>query len=349
MWTRKELKNKAKASLKRNYWKTVLIALVFTIVCSSAGAFGAATGNGRSTEPVDNEQAITAELSGTEVGVTIKQTDEADGADIDDAPLDETQHTIDLYREGEDGQQIVGEVFGHPVDIPLTAVFAVSGVLVVIFLVVLAIAMTVSAFLANPVEVGTARFFTRNLNRSAEVKEVAFGFDNNYLQTVKTLFWRDLRILLWGLLLVVPGIVKAYEYRMMPYLLADDPTLSTDEAFAQSKRMMDGNKWRAFVLDLSFIGWYLLAIPTVGLITIFYVNPYKRMTDAALYEALRYGQEGPQHYASPSAPAPVAPADMPVPVPPFAAIDAPAPVWDDEPTGTDSLPADPVVPDDPQA
>ena len=185
----------------------------------------------------------------------------------------------------------------------------------------------------NPLEVGTYRFFTRNLNQKAEVKEVAFGFDNNYRETVKTMFWRDIYTLLWGLLLIIPGIVKAYEYRMIPYLLADDPTMTKDRAFAESKRMMTGNKWRAFVLDLSFIGWYLLALPTLGLVTIFYASPYKKMTDAALYEKLRYGQLDLQDNAPLPAPAPTSVAA--VPVPPFAAEDAPAPVWDDEDAGSD--------------
>ena len=61
MWTRKELKTKAKGALKRNYWKTVLVALVFTIVCSGVGVFGAASGGGR-TEFTYHEPAITEEL-----------------------------------------------------------------------------------------------------------------------------------------------------------------------------------------------------------------------------------------------------------------------------------------------
>ena len=362
MWTRKELKTKAKASLKRNYWKTVLIALVFTIVCSGAGTFGAASGSGSRAGFTYNEtpSTITGELTGPEADEMIERLEEIDNTDIDNPPIDEINHTFELYRGGEDGEHIVGEIFGRPIDIPVSMLFAISGVLFVIFLVVLAVAMTVSAFLANPVEVGTARFFIQNLNQPAEIKEVTFGFDHNYLQTVKTLFFRDLRILLWGLLFIIPGVVKAYEYRMMPYLLADDPTMSTKEAFAQSKRMMSGNKWRAFVLDLSFILWYLLAIPTVGLITIFFANPYKKMTDAALYEALRYGngQAAPQDYAPLPVPTPVATtstsasASVPVPVHPFAALDAPAPTWDDattedEPAGAG--PTGPVVPKDPQA
>ena len=351
MWTRKELKTKAKGALKRNYWKTVLVALVFTIVCSGVGVFGAASGGGR-TEFSYHEPAITEELSDAQVDEMLEKVEEVDDSDIDNPPIDETQHTFDLALGGEDGDQIVGEVFGNEVNIPLPALFVGIGVLFVLLIVVIALSLTLSAFLANPVEVGTARFFTRNLNQAAEINELAFGFDHNYLQTVKTLFWRDLRIVLWGLLFIIPGVVKAYEYRMMPYLLADDPTLSTDEAFAQSKRMMNGNKWRAFVLDLSFFGWYLLAIPTLGLVTIFYANPYKKITDAALYEALRYGQTDSLENMALPVSTQGATTNVSVPVPPFAAVDAPAPSWEDA-TDKDA-PADasstgPVVPDDPQA
>ena len=75
---------------------------------------------------------------------------------------------------------------------------------------------------------------------------------------------------------------------MIPYILADNPEMSKDEAFALSKKMMDGQKWNAFVLDLSFIGWELLSVLTCGLLSIFYVDPYRAATNAALYEALKH-------------------------------------------------------------
>ena len=74
---------------------------------------------------------------------------------------------------------------------------------------------------------------------------------------------------------------------MIPYILAEYPDMEWRDVFATSKRMMDGEKWNAFVLDLSFLGWQLLSIITCGLVGIFYVNPYKGLTDAALYMALR--------------------------------------------------------------
>ena len=92
-----------------------------------------------------------------------------------------------------------------------------------------------------------------------------------------------------SLLCIIPGIVKGYEYRMIPYLLADHPEMTKDEAFAASKEMMMGQKWNAFVLDLSFIGWDILSSMTFGILDIFYVMPYKMSTNAALYEAIKYG------------------------------------------------------------
>ena len=101
------------------------------------------------------------------------------------------------------------------------------------------------------------------------------------------MFLRGLFTALWSLLFIIPGIVKSYEYMMIPYLLAEHPEMTRQEAFAESKRMMDGNKWNAFVLDLSFIGWTLLGICTVGILLVFYVEPYIYLTHAELYHALK--------------------------------------------------------------
>lgn len=75
-------------------------------------------------------------------------------------------------------------------------------------------------------------------------------------------FLQGLYIALWSLLLVIPGIVKTYSYAMTPYIMAEHPSLTANEAITESRRIMDGNKWRLFCLDFSFIGWELLcALP----------------------------------------------------------------------------------------
>ena len=163
--------------------------------------------------------------------------------------------------------------------------FLILAVLAVFAVVIWAI----QAFILGPLEIGFRRFFIRNLNEQARIHEIGYGFDHNYIENVKTMFFKELYTMLWSFLLVIPDIVKSYEYRMIPYLLAEDTTMTAKEAFFQSRQLMKGQKWNAFVLDLSFLGWNMLSIFTLGILGILFVNPYRNMTNAALYERLRYG------------------------------------------------------------
>lgn len=92
--------------------------------------------------------------------------------------------------------------------------------------------------------------------------------------------------MLWLLLLVVPGIIKAYEYSMIPCLLAENPNITTDEAFSLSKQMTTGQKMNLFVLDLSFLGWYFLGFLCFGIGALF-VKPYDVAAFTEVYLILR--------------------------------------------------------------
>ena len=113
------------------------------------------------------------------------------------------------------------------------------------------------------------------------------GFRGNYGRVVVTMLLRDLLIFAGTLLFVIPGIILTYSFRMVPYILAENPNVEATEALKMSREMMLGNKWNAFVLDLSFFGWILLTICTCGILGIFYVNPYIYATDAELYQAIK--------------------------------------------------------------
>ena len=100
-------------------------------------------------------------------------------------------------------------------------------------------------------------------------------------------FLRTLFITLWSLLFYFPGIIAAYRYRMSLYLLLDHPEMGVMECLRTSKQMMKGHKWECFVLDLSFIGWWLLAaIPYVGYAVSIWVTPYINTTYVLYYMAL---------------------------------------------------------------
>ncbi len=142
-------------------------------------------------------------------------------------------------------------------------------------------------FVLGPVEVGCKRYMTIAREVKPQLNEIGFAFKNCYMNIVKTMFLRNLYTFLWSLLFVIPGIVKAYEYRMVPYLLAEYPDMASSEAFRISREMMMGNKAEAFVLDLTFIGWNILSTITFGLSGIFYSGPYQMLTNAALYLTLK--------------------------------------------------------------
>lgn len=91
---------------------------------------------------------------------------------------------------------------------------------------------------------------------------------------------------LWSLLLVIPGIIKGYSYAMTDFILKEDPEMKNNAAIEKSMAMMEGNKMKLFLLDLSFIGWAILSIITFG-IGFFFLQPYIVVARAAFYEDLK--------------------------------------------------------------
>ena len=101
----------------------------------------------------------------------------------------------------------------------------------------------------------------------------------------------DIFVFLWSLLLIIPGIIKAYSYSMSWFVLADRPDLTANEARKRSMYLMKGHKWRLFCLDFSFIGWYLLSILTLGILS-FWVMPYHLTARAEFYQELLREEKG---------------------------------------------------------
>jgi uncharacterized membrane protein len=164
----------------------------------------------------------------------------------------------------------------------------IIGIIVLVFAI---FSLALKIFLLNPLEVSAQNFFRQDLYRPVGLESLTAGFTPNYWNVVKTQLLRSIFTFLWSLLFIIPGIVKHYEYLMMPYIQAEHPEMSSEEVFHLSREMMYGEKWNAFVLDLSFIPWNLLNACTLGILGIFYVNPYINLTHSALYGALSQNQE----------------------------------------------------------
>ena len=144
----------------------------------------------------------------------------------------------------------------------------------------------------NPIHVGCKKWFLNNRTEDKpKLRAIVEVFTHGYIRIVGIMFLRDLYTFLWFLLLIVPGVIKAYEYRMIPFLLAENPDLTVSEAFGKTKKIMYGNKMDAFVLDLSFLPWIILAAITCGILSVLYVSPYIELTNTELYVCLCQGRD----------------------------------------------------------
>lgn len=151
------------------------------------------------------------------------------------------------------------------------------------------IGVMIRFLVTNILEVGMNSYFIRSTfdKRDAGIGELFYGYrQGRFTKLVVIQFFRVLFTFLWSLLLIIPGIIKHYEYYMVPYLAAEYPQKSRKEIFALSKDMMEGNKFATFVLELSFLGWFLLGAFCCGIGTLF-VLPYYYATLAELYLELK--------------------------------------------------------------
>ena len=120
---------------------------------------------------------------------------------------------------------------------------------------------------------------------------VLFAGFQEYSRILTTKLLQAVYTFLWSLLLLIPGIIKHYSYAMTDYILKDEPELCNNAAIERSMAMMEGNKMKLFLLDLSFIGWAILCLFTFG-IGFFVLQPYMQVSHAAFYEDLKAQQGG---------------------------------------------------------
>ena len=293
MWKRSDLKRNAKTALKANYLKCMLAGIILLFAAGSQ-SFG-----GSSTSTVQDAsdayyQSLELMNSGTISGFSDtgsfnsagELTPEGYAAIYQQAQNIAQDPTLRMLRRFVLGpMQVIWD--------SISDLLGGSGSILMFLLGVLVL---------SPLEVGGYKFFVEN-EKHKEAQTTLSHFtcafkDRNYMNVVSNLLCRDIFITLWSLLLVVPGIIKSYEYRMVPYLLADCPELSTEEAFRISREMMNGEKMNTFILDLSFIGWYILSGITCNLVGIFYLYPYKYATDAELFLVLKQNYFSSRSYGN---------------------------------------------------
>lgn len=129
--------------------------------------------------------------------------------------------------------------------------------------------------LAFFMEIGLIRYMTNFINSKEATFELLFSKFKDWKQVIITYLHQFVMVFLFTLLLIIPGIIKGYGYALVSYILADDSTIDSKEALKLSEEMMKGHKWELFVFGLSFFGWHLLAIFTLGILEI-WIMPYQQ-------------------------------------------------------------------------
>lgn len=176
----------------------------------------------------------------------------------------------------------------NPFSENITSIFPF--LLLITFIAAITIFVFVFAFrilLGYPIEVGGRRYFVQSAQNNINLNYLGYGFGfGRYFNIIKTMLWRSIVTFLWFLLLIIPGIIKTYAYRMVPYILSDNPNIDYKRALELSDKMTDGEKLDMWILDLSFIGWYLLGT-LLFLVGVLFVMPYENATKAELYLELR--------------------------------------------------------------
>lgn len=264
---RKELKARGKAAFKANYWKAVLVAILLSIAIGgwNAGSFSTSVDFQELTDPQPSQS-----VSFDPEDYDIYSNENFDATDIDQ----DFGFLLDDDATTQTESAPVSQRLKESINVG-----SIAGLGTLSFLLTL--------FLFGPLEVSGRNFFKKNLTEKAELDELNRGFVPKYWNNMITMALKNLFVALGFVFLIIPGLIVSYGMELVPYILADNPGMGIMDVIKASWNMMKGHKWELFVLDLSFLGWILLDIITLGIAGLFYVNPYMFSTHAAFYEELK--------------------------------------------------------------
>jgi Predicted integral membrane protein len=149
----------------------------------------------------------------------------------------------------------------------------------------------------GPMTLGLALFsLSIARNQEARLEQLFKGF-NNFGTSLGAYLLMIIFVLLWTILLIIPGIIAAISYAMTFFIIADNPSIGSMEAIDKSKKMMYGYKWKFFCLILRFLGWAILCLFTLGL-GFFILKPYMEISFAKFYDDIKGSQEAEEAVAT---------------------------------------------------
>ncbi len=259
-YSRKEIKLRAKDKLKGNFGTAIVVCLIFTLIVSAiSGLFSAPSLYKTVRKSLDTVQANAGSYTFDETAL-----ENADGTESLEEILDAYGFNNDTSASESNPMIELKESFS-----PLSMIGTIITLLV-----------------SGPLTFGMAAFFIRlTRKREADLGELFSGFKKCFGESVLLTILIAIFTFLWALLFIIPGIIAGLRYGMAYYILVDNPGMSAKDALNQSKAMMKGNCGKLFVLQLSFIGWGLLCILTLGIGFIF-LQPYMEAAVTEFYNEI---------------------------------------------------------------
>lgn len=153
----------------------------------------------------------------------------------------------------------------------------------VVYFVIAAIVMGIALFiLGSVIGVGYRKYNLNLVDRQEAGFENLFAYFPHWKNAFKTKLLKTIYEILWTMLFIIPGVIASYSYAMTDYILTENPELTAKEAIEKSKDMMEGNRWRLFCLEISFFGWVILSLLTLGIGSL-WLTPYMEASMAAFY------------------------------------------------------------------
>lgn len=289
MWKRKELKKKAKEVVRKNYWTAIVVCFIIALL---TGDFGTSiVGIWQADDSIDPNYIVNSQtiIMNNEIARNKSQNGEFlfNINEVKES-LSNTQMQIFEAVEANLNSATKSQKYIFRIWDAINS-FNIKETGLGIGLCIIAIfALAFSIFIAEPLTVGGKRYFIKAIEGSkTKINVIGDIFkDRNLLNISIIMLVKNIYNTLWYFT-IIGGFIKAYEYRMIPYILAENPKIKRKEAFKLSKQMMKGNKWKTFILDMSFFIWNLLSVLTFGILGMLYVNPYNAATIAELYMTLR--------------------------------------------------------------
>ena len=282
----KKIKKDARINLKRNYLKNVIVVFIFSILI--AGGI-----------KLSSKNILDVDLSKEKNWNILYNSQNKSNSEIIDELLEKTIEEKENQKSNEQKYSrgvlaiIINEITATKSIVfsildSVNKMFGGKVTLAVVIIIADIVLVLIKTFFLEVIEIGKNRYFLEQRRYlDTNVDKLLYTYKKKKTLKISIiLFLKNFYLFLWNFT-IIGGIIKYYEYSMIPYILAENPNISSKDAFKLSKELTKGDKFKIFKIDLSLIGWKILGILTFNIGNIFFTNVYKETLFCELYTYLR--------------------------------------------------------------